>query len=88
MLTSQQPVVNPMLGPSSSALIQMGARFPPCMKNVTDVPITTLLPCKLLSRCTPTYAPHAIAGRFERHRESCDRALLAREHLWVWRVPR
>ncbi|OJT10109.1 hypothetical protein TRAPUB_13465, partial [Trametes pubescens] len=42
---SFKPVVNPMLGPSSSALIQMGARFPPCMKNVTDVPITTLLPC-------------------------------------------
>ncbi|KAH9898132.1 hypothetical protein C8Q73DRAFT_683743 [Cubamyces lactineus] len=42
---SFKPVVNPMLGPSSSALIQLGARFPPCMKNVTDFPITTPVPC-------------------------------------------
>ncbi|KAI0332006.1 rhomboid-domain-containing protein [Cubamyces sp. BRFM 1775] len=42
---SFKPVVNPMLGPSSSALIQLGARFPPCMKNVTDFPITTPIPC-------------------------------------------
>ncbi|KAI8980745.1 rhomboid family-domain-containing protein [Trametes punicea] len=42
---SFKPVVNPMLGPSSSALIHLGARFPPCMKNVTDFPITTPIPC-------------------------------------------
>ncbi|KAF8898829.1 hypothetical protein BD779DRAFT_1485725 [Infundibulicybe gibba] len=42
---SFKPVVNPMLGPSSSALINLGARFPPCMKLVTDVPVSTLLPC-------------------------------------------
>ncbi|KAI0721378.1 rhomboid family-domain-containing protein [Cerioporus squamosus] len=42
---SFKPVVNPMLGPSSSALIELGARFPPCMKNVTDFPITTPVAC-------------------------------------------
>jgi len=42
---SLKPFINPMLGPSSSALIYMGARFPPCMKMVTDVPPTMLLPC-------------------------------------------
>lgn len=40
-----QPVVNPMLGPSSSALINLGARFPPCMKLVYGIPPSTLLPC-------------------------------------------
>ncbi|KAI0283353.1 hypothetical protein BGY98DRAFT_1087836 [Russula aff. rugulosa BPL654] len=42
---SFHPVVNPMLGPSGSALIQVGARFPPCMKNVSQVPATLNLPC-------------------------------------------
>nr|VWO94210.1 Rhomboid protein 2 (EC [Ganoderma boninense] len=42
---SFKPVVNPMLGPTSSALIQLGARFPPCMKNVSDFPVTTAVPC-------------------------------------------
>ncbi|KAF4623366.1 hypothetical protein D9613_001726 [Agrocybe pediades] len=42
---SFKPVVNPMLGPSSSALVNVGARFPPCMKFVTQVPPTTLLGC-------------------------------------------
>ena len=42
-----QPVVNPMLGPSGSALIRVGARFPPCMKNVSEVPVTLTLPCEL-----------------------------------------
>ena len=42
-----QPVVNPMLGPSSSVLIHVGARFPPCMKLVEQVPPTTALPCRL-----------------------------------------
>lgn len=40
-----QPAVNPMLGPSESALINLGARFPPCMKNVAAVPVTLELPC-------------------------------------------
>ncbi|KAJ3480719.1 hypothetical protein NLI96_g8157 [Meripilus lineatus] len=42
---SFKPVVNPMLGPSSSALINAGARYPPCMKEVTDLPLTTPFPC-------------------------------------------
>ncbi|THH09466.1 hypothetical protein EW145_g1984 [Phellinidium pouzarii] len=42
---SLKPVVNYMLGPSESALIDVGARFPPCMKDVLDVPITLELPC-------------------------------------------
>lgn len=42
---SLKPVINPMLGPSESALIQLGARFPPCMKDVLGVPITTQLAC-------------------------------------------
>ncbi|KAI5123620.1 hypothetical protein M0805_003434 [Coniferiporia weirii] len=42
---SFKPVVNYMLGPSESALIFVGARFPPCMKDVPDVPITLELAC-------------------------------------------
>jgi membrane associated rhomboid family serine protease len=34
-----------MLGPSSSALINLGARFPPCMKNVQDIPATLQMGC-------------------------------------------
>jgi hypothetical protein len=37
-----------MLGPSGSALIRVGARFPPCMKNVSEVPVTLNLPCELV----------------------------------------
>ena len=37
-----------MLGPSGSALIRVGARFPPCMKNVSQVPPTLNLPCELV----------------------------------------
>ncbi|KAJ3572525.1 hypothetical protein NP233_g3032 [Leucocoprinus birnbaumii] len=42
---SMKPVVNPMLGPSSSGLITLGARFPACMKEVTQIPLSTNLPC-------------------------------------------
>jgi hypothetical protein len=42
---SFKPVVNPMLGPSQSVLINMGARFPPCMKSIAAVPTTTLFGC-------------------------------------------
>ncbi|KAI6047705.1 hypothetical protein EDC04DRAFT_2619574 [Pisolithus marmoratus] len=42
---SFKPVVNPMLGPSGSALINLGARFPPCMKSVTSISSSTLMPC-------------------------------------------
>jgi len=42
---SFHPVVNPMLGPSTSALINLGARFPPCMKLVDGVPLSTEFGC-------------------------------------------
>ncbi|TFK30349.1 rhomboid-domain-containing protein [Coprinopsis marcescibilis] len=42
---STKPIINPMLGPSSSALINLGARFPPCMKLVADVPPSTRIGC-------------------------------------------
>ncbi|KAJ2920294.1 hypothetical protein MD484_g120, partial [Candolleomyces efflorescens] len=42
---SIKPFINPMLGPSGSALINLGSRFPPCMKNVAEVPISTSIAC-------------------------------------------
>ncbi|KAJ6575027.1 hypothetical protein B0H19DRAFT_1208527 [Mycena capillaripes] len=42
---SFKPVVNYMLGPSSTTLINVGARFPPCMKLVESVPPTTQIGC-------------------------------------------
>lgn len=42
---SLKPVINPMLGPSGSALINLGARFPPCMKLVASVPPSTQIAC-------------------------------------------
>ncbi|PSR75863.1 hypothetical protein PHLCEN_2v8777 [Hermanssonia centrifuga] len=42
---SMKPVVNPMLGPSQSALINAGARFPPCMKEVQGLPQPANFPC-------------------------------------------
>ncbi|KAF8078720.1 hypothetical protein FPV67DRAFT_1571718 [Lyophyllum atratum] len=42
---SMKPVVNPMLGPSSSALINLGARFPPCMKLIDAVSPSTNFGC-------------------------------------------
>jgi len=42
---SFKPVVNPMLGPTSSALINAGARFPPCMKIIADIPLTLSFAC-------------------------------------------
>ncbi|KIY62902.1 rhomboid-domain-containing protein [Cylindrobasidium torrendii FP15055 ss-10] len=42
---SFKPVVNYMLGPSSALLINEGARFPACMKTVTDVPSTLQMGC-------------------------------------------
>lgn len=42
---SFKPAVNPMLGPSSSELIFVGARFPPCMKLVEALPPSTKFGC-------------------------------------------
>lgn len=51
---SLKPVVNPMLGPSSSALINLGSRFPPCMKFVDQIPPDTLLGCMNNTANPPT----------------------------------
>ncbi|GLB36056.1 putative rhomboid family protein [Lyophyllum shimeji] len=51
---SMKPVVNPMLGPSSSALINLGARFPPCMKLVEAVPPSTNFACLSNTANPPT----------------------------------
>ncbi|CAL1695233.1 unnamed protein product [Somion occarium] len=42
---SFKPVVNPMLGPSQSALIFAGARYPPCMKIVQGLSLDTQFGC-------------------------------------------
>ncbi|KAJ6604570.1 hypothetical protein DFH09DRAFT_1123132 [Mycena vulgaris] len=42
---SFKPVVNYMLGPSSTTLINAGARFPPCMKLIEAVPPTFQIGC-------------------------------------------
>ncbi|KAF9044628.1 rhomboid-domain-containing protein [Hymenopellis radicata] len=42
---SFKPVVNYMLGPASAVLINVGARFPACMKLVDDIPPTFQLGC-------------------------------------------
>jgi len=42
---SFHPTINYMLGPGGSTLINAGARFVPCMKNVAEVPPTTQLAC-------------------------------------------
>ncbi|KAG7099128.1 hypothetical protein E1B28_001000 [Marasmius oreades] len=42
---SFKPVTNVMLGPSWSALINVGGRFPPCMKLVNGAPPNALVPC-------------------------------------------
>ncbi|GAB1517439.1 hypothetical protein RhiTH_000487 [Rhizoctonia solani] len=35
---SLKPYINPMLGPSSSGLVNLGGRFVPCMKLVSEIP--------------------------------------------------
>ncbi|KIP12521.1 hypothetical protein PHLGIDRAFT_81751 [Phlebiopsis gigantea 11061_1 CR5-6] len=40
-----KPSVNPMLGPSASALINAGARFPACMKIISGLPLSTQFAC-------------------------------------------
>ncbi|KAG8905985.1 hypothetical protein FRB99_007842 [Tulasnella sp. 403] len=42
---SMRPFVNPLLGPNQAVLIQVGARFAPCMKDVEQVPLTMELGC-------------------------------------------
>ncbi|KAG0166242.1 hypothetical protein DFQ28_005495 [Apophysomyces sp. BC1034] len=36
--------INPMIGPSFTVLINLGARFTPCMRSLPNVPLTTIYP--------------------------------------------
>ncbi|KIR37830.1 rhomboid family membrane protein [Cryptococcus deuterogattii 99/473] len=49
-----KPVFNYMIGPSSEVLINIGARFPPCMKNVSALPATFELACLNDTSSSPT----------------------------------
>ncbi|WVO22751.1 uncharacterized protein IAS62_004087 [Cryptococcus decagattii] len=49
-----KPVFNYMIGPSSEVLINIGARFPPCMKNVPALPATFELACLNDTSSSPT----------------------------------
>ncbi|WWC91298.1 uncharacterized protein L201_006241 [Kwoniella dendrophila CBS 6074] len=49
-----KPTFNPMIGPSSEVLINIGARFPPCMKYVEALPPTFSLACLNDTSSTPT----------------------------------
>ncbi|CAE6446731.1 unnamed protein product [Rhizoctonia solani] len=42
---SLKPYINPMLGPSSSGLVNLGGRFVPCMKLVSEIPPSFNLGC-------------------------------------------
>jgi len=42
---STKPVFNPLIGPSQSAIINFGARFPPCMKEISSLPSDTNFAC-------------------------------------------
>ncbi|OXG16240.1 rhomboid family membrane protein [Cryptococcus neoformans Tu401-1] len=51
-----RPTFNYMIGPSSEVLINIGARFPPCMKNVPALPATFELACLNDTSTSPTTA--------------------------------
>ncbi|WVW79247.1 hypothetical protein I302_101213 [Kwoniella bestiolae CBS 10118] len=51
-----KPSFNPMIGPSAEVLINIGARFPPCMKYVEDLPPTFQLACLNDTANPPTTA--------------------------------
>ncbi|KAF7721962.1 hypothetical protein EC973_003900 [Apophysomyces ossiformis] len=40
----QTSPINPMIGPSFTVLINLGARFTPCMRPLPNVPLTTIYP--------------------------------------------
>ena len=48
------PQINPMLGPSFSVLINMGARYVPCMKIVPGIPLDTRWPCPNTTSSDPS----------------------------------
>ncbi|CAG7846096.1 Uncharacterized rhomboid protein AN10929 [Serendipita indica DSM 11827] len=49
-----KPQLNPMIGPASIELITLGARFPPCMKFIPDVPPTLSIGCANATSTTLT----------------------------------
>ncbi|QRW00376.1 clathrin adaptor complex small chain [Ceratobasidium sp. AG-Ba] len=51
---SFKPYVNPMLGPSSSGLINFGGRFAPCMKSIEQIPPSFNLGCMNNTANPPT----------------------------------
>jgi len=42
---STKPVFNPLIGPSQSAMINFGARYPPCMKEISSLPSNLQFGC-------------------------------------------
>ncbi|KAG8910139.1 hypothetical protein FRC00_008786, partial [Tulasnella sp. 408] len=51
---SMKPFVNPLLGPSQAALIEIGARYAPCMKHIDEVPPTLQMGCPSNTANPPT----------------------------------
>ncbi|KAG8797412.1 hypothetical protein FRC16_008882 [Serendipita sp. 398] len=49
-----KPQVNPMIGPASIELVTLGARFPPCMKLIPDVPPSLSIACANATSLTPS----------------------------------
>ena len=49
-----KPQINPMIGPASIELVTLGARFPPCMKFIPDVPPTMPISCANATSTTPS----------------------------------
>lgn len=71
-----------MLGPSSSGLINFGGRFAPCMKTVTEVPLTLQLGCRLILSLTLLNIDRIF--RHEQYRKPRNRVVQYRDVVWVW----
>jgi membrane associated rhomboid family serine protease len=54
------PQFNPMIGPSFYVLVNMGARFQPCMRNLDDVAVQW--PCPNLTSLTPNTPGNTICS--------------------------
>jgi hypothetical protein len=56
-----RPTFNYMIGPTPSVLINIGARFPPCMKLVADIPPTFNFAClDDLNKCVCPRSSHKL----------------------------
>ncbi|KAF8328875.1 uncharacterized protein EI90DRAFT_2997656 [Cantharellus anzutake] len=49
-----KPSVNPMLGPSQFGLVHLGARWPPCMRYVPQIPLNISIACPNNTANPPT----------------------------------